>query len=143
VRYTLVPVPSEYVLDVMRWVLFHAPDEDGQTTGRDEARVVQLLDQLDDFTRALVVLIAKSVAKDDLLTLRDAADELGQPPQAVSDSLRVINKQALWARDIVLMRSEPAVGVRGQKGKASFVVMRPDIARLVCAAERTTSVSGE
>jgi hypothetical protein len=29
VRYTLMPVPSEYVLGDMRFVLFRAPDEEG------------------------------------------------------------------------------------------------------------------
>jgi hypothetical protein len=143
VRYTLVPVPSEYVLDVMRWVLFRVPDEGGESTGRDKARVIQLLEELDDFKRALVVLIAKSVLRGDSLTLRDAAEELGQPPQVVSDSLRAINRRALEARDIVTLRTETAVGVLGQRGKASVVTMRPDIARMVRAAARSASVSGD
>ena len=105
--YTLVPVPSEYVLDVMRWVLFRAPDEDGQTTGRDEARVVQLLDELDDFSRALVVLDREVRGEGRLADVARCRRELGQPPQAVSDALRVINLQALWGKDIVLCGPSP------------------------------------
>ena len=97
-RYVLVPVPSEYVLDVMRWVLFRTPDEEGQTTERDAARVVQLLEELDEDKRALLVLVAKAVAKEDTLALPDAAEELGQEPQAVTEGLRAINQQAFGAR---------------------------------------------
>ena len=142
-RYTLVPVPKEHVLDVMRWVLFHAPDEEGEGTGRNQARVIQLLDALDDFKRALLVLVAKSVATDDSLTLRRAAEKLGTPSREVSDSLRKINQQAVWGRDVVTLREETVVGVLGKTGKIKYVTMRPDIARLVRAAARSASASGE
>lgn len=141
-RYTLVPVPSEYVLEVMRFVLFIAPDEAAQSTGRDEAQVRRLLDELDDFKRSLLVLVARSVAQDDSLQLRDAAEQLGQPPQVVSDALRAINLH-VGGSDILMLRAETSVGVHGQTGKISYVTMRPDIARLVRAASRSSSVSGE
>jgi hypothetical protein len=144
VRYVLVPVPSEYVLDVMRWVLFRAPDEQaGNETGRDLARVESLLSELDDFMRSLLLLVAKSVAADDALKLTDAADELDRRPQDVSDAVRAINLKAVWGKDVVTLRSEPAVGVRGQHGRASVLTMHPDIARLVRAATRSASVSDD
>jgi len=143
VRYTLVPVPSEYVLDVMRYVLFIAPDEEGQSTGRDKARVLQLLDELDDFKRALLVLVAKAVTEDDSLRVSDAAQQLDQPPQVVSDAVRAINTQAYWGQDVLSLRAETSIGVLGQRGKISYVTMRPDIARHVRGASRSANVSGE
>jgi hypothetical protein len=130
VRYTLVPVPSEYVLDVMRFVLFRAPDEDGQSKGRNKARVVHLLDTLDDFKRSLLVLVATSVVQEDSLQLRDAAEQLNQPPQVVSE-------------DVLMLRAETVVGIHGQTGKHLSITMRPDIARFVVAASRSANASGE
>lgn len=142
--YTLVPVPSEYVLDVMRYVLFIAPDEEGQSTGRDKARVLRLLDELDDFNRSLVVLVAKSVTEDDALRLSDAAEQLGKASQMVSSAVRAVNVQAHWGRDVMTLRAETTVGALGQTGKISYITMRPDIARLVrAAAARSANVSGE
>jgi len=127
----------------MRWVLFRAPDDENQAPERDAARVVQLLDELDEDKRALMVLVAKAVAKEDSLTVRDAAQELGQEPQAVTEGIRLINQQALWTKDVMTLRKEPKVGALGQTHKVSYVTMRPDIARLVRAAARSASVSEE
>jgi len=142
VRYVLVPVPSEYVLDVMRWVLFRAPEE-SEGTGRDVARAVQLLEALDEDQKALLLLVAKSVGEDDNLRVSDAAAELGQEPRAVTDAVAAINKKALWTKGIVAVRSETGVGVHGQTGKFSYITMRPEIARLVRAAVRSATVSDE
>ena len=142
-RYVMVPVPSQYVLDVMRWVLFRVPDEEGQAARRDASRVVQLLEELDEDKRALLLLVAKAVGKDDTLGVTDAAEELGVQPQVVIDGLRAINRQALWGKDIMTLRTEPKVGVLGQAGTVSFVTLRPDIARLVRAAARSASASDQ
>ena len=128
VRYVLVPVPSEFVLDVMRWVLFRAPEE-SEAPGGDEARVLQLLDALDEDQKAVLYLVAKSVAEDDNLRVQDAAQELGQRPPAVSEAVRAINQRALWTSEIVSVRTETGVGVNGQTAKISYITMRPEIAR--------------
>jgi hypothetical protein len=143
VRYTLVPVPSEYVLDVMRFVLFRAPDEDGPSKGRNKARVVHLLDTLDDFKRSLLILVATSVVQEDSLQLRDAAEQLNQRPQVVSEAVHAINSQAVWGRDVLMLRAETVVGIHGQTGKHLSITMRPDIARFVVAASRSANASGE
>ena len=130
-RYTLVPVPSEYVLDVMRYVLFHAPDEFAQSSGRDAGRVESLLAALDDLQRSLLLLVAESVEGDDQLRLSDAAAELEEGPQAIGDAVRAINGKALWGREVVGFRPETHVGVHGHRGKVSVLTMRPEIARLV------------
>jgi hypothetical protein len=139
----LVPVPSEYVLDVMRWVLFHSPDEQGESSGRDAMRVEKLLAELDDLQRSLLVLIARSVGTDDQLRLSDAAAELGHAPSVVSDTVRDINLKSQWTKQVVTLRPETAVGVLGKRGKVSVLTMRPEIAGLVRDATRSSSVPGE
>src|SRR6266540_2109515 len=57
-RYVMVPVPSEYVLDVMRWVLFRAADEDASALKQDEDRVLELIRDADEFTRSLLAVVA-------------------------------------------------------------------------------------
>jgi hypothetical protein len=139
----MVPVPREYVLDVMRWVLFRAPDELGETTGRDVVRVEQLLSELDEFQRSVLVLIARSVGGDDELRLTDAAAELNESPQAVSDSIGAINRQAAWGRDVITLRPESAVGIHGRVSKLPAVTMRPEIARIVRTTVRSASGTEE
>jgi len=132
------------VLDVMRWVLFRTPDESGETSGRDHARAVQLVSELDDLKRSLLLLVAKSTLKDDSLRLTDAADELGQDAQTITDAVRALNHQALWGgRDIVTLRAETTVSIHGQRGKKSYLTMRPEVARLVRAAARSASADAE
>jgi len=140
VKYVMVPVPREYVLDVMRWVLFRAPDELGETSGRDVVRVEQLLSALDEFQRSLLVLIARSVGGDDELRMTDAAAELNESPQVVSNSIREINQRAAaWGRDVVTLRPESAVGIHGIVSKLPAVTMRPEIARIIRTAMRSAS----
>lgn len=140
VKYVMVPVPREYVLDVMRWVLFRAPDELGETSGRDVVRVEQLLSALDEFQRSLLVLIARSVGGDDELRMTDAAAELNESPQVVSNSIREINQRAAaWGREVVTLRPESAVGIHGIVSKLPAVTMRPEIARIIRTAMRSAS----
>jgi hypothetical protein len=128
------------VLDVMRWVLFRAPDEQGHSSGRVLARIKTLLNDLDDFQRSLLVLVAKSVGDEDSLTLRDAADELGHPPQQIGEAVRALNQTAAWGREVVTLRPETTVGVRGHHGKISVLTMSPETARAVRTAMRSPSV---
>jgi hypothetical protein len=134
----MVPVPREHVLDVMRWVLFRAADEDSEGTGRDAARVAQLLDGLDERTRSLALLVAKATVEDTPLRLTDAADELGLESQTVTVLIRDLNQRAMWGRSVIRTQAEKAIGVHGQTGKVSYLMMRPDIARLIRTTARAS-----
>jgi hypothetical protein len=143
VRYVLVPVPSEYVLDVMRWVLFRSPDEEGDTSGRDLARVEALVSELEELERSVLFMVAKSVWKDDSLSLRHAAEDLEQPAPLILDTIRAINRKSMWGRDMIMVRQDTAVGVLGVHGRVSVLTMLPETARLVRTAMRSSSVSGD
>jgi hypothetical protein len=131
-RYVMVPVPSEHVLDVMRWVLFRAPNEDVHSGMRDAARIQKLADEADDTTRTLLRLVADATVTDTPLRLTDVADELDQEPAALNELVRALNSTALGAgRELVRVSNEPGVGVFGKVGAVSFLVMRAEHARLV------------
>jgi len=136
-RYVMVPVPSEYVLAVMRWVLFRAADEDASALKQDEDRVLGLIRDADEFTRSLLAVVAAATVKDRPLRLRDLADELGRDGQAVRLAIRTLNQTVLaGGRNLLELRSEPAVGIHGQTGTIVYVSMRPGVAPIVRAATR-------
>jgi hypothetical protein len=134
-RYVMVPVPSEYVLDVMRMVLFRAPEDDEGSAMREEARLLRLMDEADDETRDLVLLVAKATIEDTPLRFADAADALELSPDALTDRLRSVNALALGGgRELIAISNEVAVRVHGNVGKNRYLVMRPEHARLLRAA---------
>jgi hypothetical protein len=140
IRFVLVPVPREHVLEVMRWVLFRAPQTEAKGAGHDAARVRNLLEQIDEPTKAFLMYLAKAVLEGDDLKLTDAAEDLDQDPSWVTNAVRVINQHAAGGGRVASVRTENAVGITGHTGKISFVTMRPDIARLVRAAAKRAGV---
>jgi hypothetical protein len=137
-RYVLVPVPTEYVLDVMRWVLFRAPE--GETTDgmRDEARVRRLVLEAEPLARSLLELVARATGKGTTLRLSDAADELEQEPEVVRATLRELNGSALGGgRDLVRLTKETAVRVNGNTGQDVCLEMRAEHASAIRALLRS------
>ena len=80
--YVMVPVPAEHVLDVMRWVLFRTPEEDGVNDMRDRARLSTFMADATDVTRSILARVARAAVNDDPLRLSDVADDLGTSPSA-------------------------------------------------------------
>ncbi len=143
-RYVMVPVPREYVLDIMRWVLFRAPEDDDTMAGqmRDQGRIRRIVDDADEFRRALLIAIATATVEDRPLRINDAADEVGRRTPEVVAALRELNGEALGGgRDLVRVSNETAVGVHGVKGKVTFVSMRPDHARFIRAITKQTDAA--
>jgi hypothetical protein len=131
-RYVMVPVPSEHVLDVMRWVLFRAPNDDVHSGMRDLARIQKVADEADEATRALLRRVADATVTDTPLRLTDVADELNQEPAALTELIRNLNSTVLGAgREVIRVSNEPGVGVYGKMGAVSFLVMRGEHARLI------------
>jgi hypothetical protein len=134
-RYVMVPVPREYVLDVMRMVLFRAPEEDGDDSALDEASLRQLLSEVDDLARSLAAMVAKAAITNEPLSLGDAADVLEQDSQTIRATVRALNRHPLAAgRRIIRVQAEPAVGVLGNTGSVPHLAMRPDVAKVIRAA---------
>lgn len=131
--YVLVPVPTEFVLDVMRWVIFRAPSDDEH----DAVRLTHMLAEADEATRSLLLAVATATAKDENLRLRDLADRLGRDAEEVRAAVKTLNQEVLdEGRPIVELRNETSVGVHGQTGTSVFVSMRSDLVRIVRASVR-------
>lgn len=130
--FVLVPVPAEYVLDVMRWVLFRSDAEGTGDVDADVARVTALLANAEPEVRALLEVVAEATIRNEPVRMRDLADELGQVSADVSDAIEALNASTLdGGRELLEVRSETAVGVDGQKGRITYVSMRPLLARVV------------
>lgn len=133
--YVLVPVPAEFVLDVMRWVLFRAQDTDTELVQLETEQVQRFLATADDPTRALLHRAAEATVKALPLALRDLADELDMEPPAVRDRIEQLNHEILEGdRELIELRADVNVGVHGRTGTTAFVSMRPALARSVWAA---------
>lgn len=140
IRYVMVPVPSEFVLDVMRMVIFRAPDDEEVGDMRDEARLVALLREADDATRRLLLLVAGATHDDTPLRFSDAADELEVDGEALRALLAAVNAETLGAgRQLIGVTDEIAVRVHGNVGRNRYLVMRPEHARMLRAAARRTT----
>ncbi len=132
VRYVLVPVPREHVLDVMRWVLFRAPGEETDSTGRDVVRVRSVVEEASAAERIMLLEVARATAKQDTVRLDDVALELGQTAQDLAAMIRAMNHRALGGgRNLIQIKSESAVGVSGQHGRITCLEMREDFATIV------------
>lgn len=134
-RYVLVPVPTEYVLEVMRWVLFRAEDE--ETRKEDEAKVVEFLAQADLRTRRFLHRVATGTIKGEVLRFRDVADELGEDRAAVLALVDDLNERVLDGhRELLETWAETTIGLEGRQGSMVYIAMRKDLARVVRAAGR-------
>lgn len=131
----MVPVPAEHVLDVMRWVLFRAT-EDEEARLQDEQRVTELVAEADEPTRRLLVAVAAATLKNESLRLQDLAFELELEVGETNLAIEALNERALDGRELIEVRKDPTVGVRGKLGAKPFVTMRPDLAPIVRTATR-------
>ena len=132
-RYVMVPVPTEFVLDVMRMVVFRAPDDEDEGSAiRDEARIVRLVEEADPDTRGLLLLVARTTAVGDQLRLTDAAEALEMSGDALNELMRKVNALALGpSRDLIGVSEEIAIRVHGNVGKNRYLVMRPEHAAVI------------
>jgi hypothetical protein len=131
-RFVMVPVPREHVLDVMRWVLFRAPADDDPSGMRDHARIKTFLEDTDPVTRSVLQLLAKATSGGDALRLTDVTEQLEAEADVVRGILREINRSALGGgRDLVQLAPETTVGVQGQTGRVLYLRMRPEHASVV------------
>jgi hypothetical protein len=127
----MVPVPSEHVLDIMRWVMFRAPEQ-GDGTGRDAARVLDVMAKADDVERALLLRVAEATVRREEVRLEDAAAELDLSAKDLGSLVSRLNHKALGGRrTLVRVRGETDVGIRGKRGRVSYLEMRPDMARII------------
>ena len=136
-RYVMVPVPSAFVLDVMRMVIFRAPDDDDVSSARDEARLEAFMEGSDELARSLVVLVAKATVDSRQVRLSDTALDLELDGEPMRTLLKQVNDDAFGGgRQLVGVSDEIAVRVHGNVGKDWFLVMRLEHARMLRSIAR-------
>jgi len=136
IRYVLVPVPSEYVLDVMRWVLFRAP-QGGSDANLEQAGIRQMVAGVTATQRVLLELVANASLQGDTLRMIHVADELEIDHPRVSSMIAELNTMAFGGtRELIAVQNETAVGVFGNVGKLSYLSMRTEDAQMVRNALR-------
>lgn len=142
--YVMVPVPAEHVLDVMRWVLFRTPEEDGVNDMRDRARLSAFMADATDVTRSILARVARAAVNDDPLRLSDVADDLDLDTEVINATIKELNNFALGpGRVLVTVRMESAVGIAGNTGKIAYLSMRPNLARAVRELAKAGVAPGE
>lgn len=143
-RYVMVPVPAEHVLDVMRWVLFRTPEDDGASELRDRVRLMSFLGEASGTTRALLTRVARAAVTDEPVRLSDVADDLELEIDVLNAAIKELNNFALGpGRVLVQVRMETAVGISGKAGKVAYLSMRPSLARLVRELTKGRVAPGE
>lgn len=137
-RYVMVPVPSEFVIDVMRMVVFRAPEDDDEGSAmREETRLRGVMRDAEPPTRSLLILLAKATIEGTQVRFTDAAEALEVDGEVLIELIRELNALALgYGRSLVGISEELAVRVHGNVGKNRYLVMRPDHARLIRSLAR-------
>lgn len=134
--FVLVPVPSEHVLEVMRWVLFRSVEEE-EARASDAAKVAELLATADELTRKLLDAVAKAALKDEARRFRDVVDELGADQAASQALVDTLNQELLDdGREVFETWVEVAVGLEGRRGSLVHISMRKDLAKVVRSITR-------
>jgi hypothetical protein len=120
IRYVLVPVPREFVLDVMRWVLFRAPDSDVEREARDTVRVAEWLKTVDEVEHGLLLYLARrAVLGEPPMRLTEVSADLDTDPGAVTASAVRLNRS--FGRDLIELAHETSVGALGKVVFINFV----------------------
>jgi hypothetical protein len=136
-RFELVPVPTEHVLEVMRWVLFRALESE-EARKQDERSVTTLMADADARTRALLQIVAKAALKDEPRRFRDVADEMGEDRADVRALIDALNEEVLDdERELFETWVETVVGLEGREGSVVRISMRKDLAQVVRTAGRS------
>lgn len=137
----MVPVPSEFVMDVLRMVVFQAPDPDDVSGMRDHARIRGTLAAADEPTRSLILHVARATLDDDRLRYSEAAEALAMDGDALRVVLRELNANALGGeRELIMISDEVAVRVHGNRGRNRYLNMRPEHARMVRAVAKDEGI---
>ena len=113
-RYVMVPVPAEHVLDVMRWVLFRTPEDDGASELRDRVRLMSFLGEASETTRALLARVARAAVTDEPVRLSDVADDLDLEVDVLNAAIKDLNNFAF------IVRTDHALQIRRLTAKQQF-----------------------
>lgn len=134
----MVPVPEEHVVDVMLHVA-RLVAKASVVPWTDEA-VAELFDDVDEASRSVLALVARSAAASKDLNDQEAADSLELSVREVRDIVRDINELATRGKrePIVGFREATVVLRNGRSAQRRLFVMADSVVRAVRAHERAS-----
>jgi hypothetical protein len=133
-QYVMVPVPSDHVLDLLRWLQFQTEPEQ---PAEDAAALQRAVEAADEVTTALLLSIAEASIAGDPIRLSDAADAVDLEISAVRAALRRVDDEVLGpGRTLVKVLQETVISERGNPGRIFCLTMRVHHARVVRATVR-------
>jgi len=138
VDYVMVPVPEEHVVDVMMHIA-RLVARASVVPWTDES-VAELFDEVDEASRSVLSLVARSAIAGKELSDEDAADALELNVREVRAIARDINETA--QRDkrepVVALRETPVVLRNGRTVQKRLFVMADPVARAIRSHERAS-----
>jgi hypothetical protein len=137
VEYVMVPVPEEHVVDVMMHIA-RLVARASVVPWTDEA-VAELFDEVDEASRSVLSLVARTTVAGKDLSDEDAADKLELNVREVRAISRDINEVAQRGKrePLVALRETPVVLRNGRTVQKRLFVMAEPVARAIRAHERS------
>ena len=141
--YVMVPVPEEHVVDVMLHVA-RLVARASVVPWTDEA-VVELFDEVDEASRSLLGLVARSAAAGKEVHDEEAADALELNVREVRELVRLLDDVcARGNRESILSVRDATVVLRnGRSVQRRVYVMADSVTRAIRAHERQTLGDGK
>lgn len=137
-EYVMVPVPEEHVVDVMLYVARLVAR--ASVVAWDDEGVAEMFDEVDEVSRALLSLVARSTTAGQDLSDEEAAKALELNVREVRDITRDINEiSQKGKREPLLALREATVVLRnGRSVQRRLLAMAEPVARTLRAHERTS-----
>ena len=136
-RYVMVPVPSEFVMDVLRLVVFRGSEEESDLLG-EAIRLESLLERSEPLARSLIKVVASGTLAGNPVRFSDVVDVLETDAPTLTALIATINRGALGGgRELIGTSTEIARRVHGNIGRNKHLVMRPEHAQLLRSLTRS------
>ncbi|MEQ1785424.1 MAG: hypothetical protein ABL966_00100 [Acidimicrobiales bacterium] len=140
--YVMVPVPEEHVVDVMQHVARLVAK--ASVVPWDDDAVAELFDEVDEVSRSLLSLVARSTTASKELSDEDAAESLELSVREIRGIVRDLAEAAQGGKrePIVSLRGTSVVLRNGRTVQKRLFAMTDTVARAVRSHERS-SLGGE
>ena len=134
----MVPVPEEHVVDVMLHVARLVAR--ASVVAWDDESVGDMFDEVDEVSRSLLSLVARSTTAGKELTDEEAADTLELSVREIRALTRDINdaSQKSKREPLVALREATVVLRNGRSAQRQLLAMAEPVARSIRAHERSS-----
>ena len=134
----MVPVPEEHVVDVMQHVARLVAE--ASVVPWDDDAVIELFDEVDEASRSVLSLVARTTAAGTEVSDEDAATTLELKVREIRAIVRQINELAQRTKrePVLALRETPVVLRNGRTVQRRLFAMSEAVARTIRAHERAS-----